>query len=52
MRAPPLSLRPITGAPTFIAMSMILQIFWRVAFGQRAAEHGEVLGEDGRPAGR
>src|SRR5687768_9472313 len=28
MRAPPLSLRPITGAPTFIAMSMILQIFW------------------------
>jgi hypothetical protein len=31
MRAPPLSLRPITGAPTFIAMSMTLQIFcaWR-----------------------
>lgn len=27
MRAPPLSFRPITGAPTFIAMSMILQIF-------------------------
>jgi hypothetical protein len=27
MRAPPLSLRPITGAPTFSAMSMILQIF-------------------------
>jgi hypothetical protein len=31
MRAPPLSLRPMTGAPTFIAMSMTLQIFcaWR-----------------------
>src|SRR5687768_17679830 len=28
MRAPPLSLRPITGAPTFIAMSITLQIFW------------------------
>ena len=27
MRAPPESLRPITGAPTFIAWSMILQIF-------------------------
>jgi hypothetical protein len=27
MRAPPESLRPITGAPTFIAMSMTLQIF-------------------------
>ena len=27
MRAPPLSFRPITGAPTFIAMSMTLQIF-------------------------
>ena len=26
MRAPPLSFRPITGAPTFIAMSMILTI--------------------------
>ena len=26
MRAPPESLRPITGAPTFSAMSMILQI--------------------------
>jgi hypothetical protein len=31
MRAPPLSLRPMTGAPTFMAMSMTLQIFcaWR-----------------------
>ena len=28
MRAPPLSFSPITGAPTAIAMSMILQIFW------------------------
>jgi len=27
MRAPPESLRPITGAPTCIALSMILQIF-------------------------
>ena len=27
MRAPPLSLSPITGAPFCIAMSMILQIF-------------------------
>ena len=27
MRAPPESLRPITGAPTLIAWSMILQIF-------------------------
>ena len=27
MRAPPESLSPITGAPTFIAWSMILQIF-------------------------
>jgi hypothetical protein len=26
MRAPPESLRPITGAPTFIAASMTLQI--------------------------
>ena len=46
MRAPPLSLRPITGAPTFIAMSMTLQIFcaWRSL--KRAAEHGEVLREN------
>ena len=46
MRAPPLSLRPMTGAPTFIAMSMTLQIFcaWRSL--KRAAEHGEVLRED------
>jgi hypothetical protein len=27
MRAPPLSLMPMTGAPTFIAWSMTLQIF-------------------------
>jgi hypothetical protein len=31
MRAPPLSLMPMTGAPTFIALSITLQIFsaWR-----------------------
>ena len=46
MRAPPLSLRPMTGAPTFIAMSMTLQIFWAWRSRQRAAEHGEVLRED------
>ena len=36
----------MTGAPTFIAMSMTLQIFcaWRSL--KRAAEHGEVLRED------
>ncbi len=28
MRAPPESLRPTTGAPTFMARSMTLQIFW------------------------
>ena len=28
MRAPPLSLSPITGAPLSNAISMILQIFW------------------------
>ena len=46
MRAPPQSLRPMTGAPTFIAMSMTLQIFcaWRSL--KRAAEHGEILRED------
>src|SRR4051812_17429449 len=38
MRAPPLSFRPITGAPTFIAMSMILQILpaWRAGGGPPA----------------
>ncbi len=46
MRAPPLSLRPMTGAPTFIAMSMTLQIFCAWRSRQRAAEHGEVLRED------
>ena len=32
MRAPPESFNPITGAPTFSAVSMILQIFsaWRL----------------------
>ena len=40
------SFRPITGAPTFIAMSMILQIFCACRSRQRAAEHGEVLAED------
>ncbi len=45
-RAAAESLRPMTGAPTFIAMSMTLQIFcaWRSL--KRAAEHGEVLRED------
>ena len=28
MRAPPESFRPMTGAPFWTAMSMILQIFW------------------------
>ena len=45
MRAPPESLRPITGAPTFIAWSMILQIFSAWASRKRAAEHGEILAE-------
>src|SRR5450432_311386 len=31
MRAPPESLRPMTGAPTLIARSMTLQIFWAYA---------------------
>ena len=46
MRAPPLSLSPITGAPTFIAASITLQIFcaWRSL--KRSAEHGEILRED------
>jgi hypothetical protein len=35
MRAPPESLRPITGAPTFMAMSITLQIFMRMAFRKR-----------------
>ncbi len=46
MRAPPESLRPMTGAPTFIAWSMILQIFSACASDKRAAEHGEILAED------
>ncbi len=45
-RAAAESLRPITGAPTFIAMSMTLQIFCAWRSRQRAAEDGEVLGED------
>ena len=36
----------MTGAPTFIAWSMILQIFSACASRERAAEHGEVLAED------
>ena len=45
-RAAAESLRPMTGAPTFIAMSMTLQIFcaWRSL--KRAAEHREILRED------
>ena len=46
MRAPPESFRPITGAPTFIAWSITLQIFSACASRQRAAEDGEVLAED------
>ena len=46
MRAPPESFRPITGAPFFIAMSMILQIFSACASRERAAEDGEILRED------
>ena len=46
MRAPPESLRPITGAPTFIAWSITLQIFSACASRERAAEDGEVLAED------
>jgi hypothetical protein len=45
MRAPPLSFRPMTGAPFFMARSMILQIFSAWA-SQGAAEDGEVLRED------
>ena len=37
---------PMTGAPTWIAWSMILQIFSAWASTERAAEHGEVLAED------
>ncbi len=36
----------MTGAPTFIARSMILQILLGVGLGQRAAEDREVLAED------
>ena len=39
------SLRPTTGAPTFIAWSMTLQIFSACASRERAAEHGEILAE-------
>jgi hypothetical protein len=33
----------MTGAPTFIAMSMTLQIFCAWRSDKRAAEHGEIL---------
>ena len=46
MRAPPESSRPTIGAPTFIARSMILQIFPACASDERPAEDGEVLAED------
>ena len=58
MRAPPASNRPMIGARAFIAMSCTLMIFCAWVSRQRAAEHGEVLGEhedgaavDGAPAG-
>ena len=35
----------MTGAPTFIAWSITLQIFLRMGLRQGAAEHGEVLAE-------
>ena len=40
------SLRPMTGAPTFIAMSITLQIFCAWRSRERAAEDGEILRED------
>ena len=46
MRAPPESFRPMTGAPFFMAISMILQIFSGVDFAQAAAKDGEILRED------
>ena len=46
MRAPPESLSPITGAPFRTARSITLQIFSACASRERAAEDGEVLGED------
>ena len=52
MRAPPESLRPMTGAPTFMARSMTLQIFSACASRERAAEDREVLAEDEDRAGR
>ena len=52
MRAPPESLRPMTGAPIFIARSITLQIFSAYARRERAAEHREVLREDERPCDR
>src|ERR1700686_2004029 len=45
MRAPPESLRPMTGAPTFIAWSMILQIFSACGSPLGGPEHGEILAE-------
>ena len=36
----------MTGAPILAARSMILTILRGVGFGERAAEDGEVLGED------
>ena len=45
MRAPPESLMPMTGQPTFIARSMILHDLLAEDFAEAAAEHGEVLGE-------
>ena len=50
MRAPPESLMPMTGQPIFIARSMTLTIFSPNDLAERAAEDGEVLGEDARPA--
>ena len=46
MRAPPESLRPMTGAPTRGRLIHDLDDLGGVGLRQRAAEDGEVLGED------
>src|ERR1700732_155046 len=46
MRAPPESLRPISGAPIFAARSMILTILAGLALEHRPAENRKVLGKD------
>ena len=46
MRAPPESLRPTTGAPTFMASIHHLADLLGVGLGERAAKDREVLRED------